>query len=126
MTRDRIVVGASLVGLAVLSFLIGSSILNSGRIATIDGFQHTGDPTKIVAVLTIGLLDDLADRTVIEDATSVKITVRVRSRAGSAPALGVIVPVILSLREPLGTRSVTDGSGRAVRDLGMYLPTAAP
>jgi hypothetical protein len=59
----------------------------------------------------------------------VKITVRVRSRAGTAPALGVIVPVILSLREPLGTRSVTDSSGRALPDLGMYLPgrpTASP
>jgi hypothetical protein len=126
MTRDRIIVGASLAGLAILSFLIGSSILNSGRIATIDGFQHTADPTKIVAVLTIGLLDDLADRTVIEDSTSVRITVRVRSRAGNVPALGVVVPVILSLRDPLGTRSVTDSSGRVLRDLGMYVPTAAP
>jgi len=58
VTRNGIIVGASLAGLAVLSFLIGSSILNSGRIATIDGFQRTADPTKIVVVLTIGLLDD--------------------------------------------------------------------
>ncbi len=126
MTRNGIIVGASLAGLAVLSFLIGSSILNSGRIATIDGFQRTADPTKIVVVLTIGLLDDFADRTVIEDATSVKITVRVRTRSGSSPALGVSVPVTLSLREPLGTRSVMDSSGRPIPDLGTYRAVPVP
>ena len=128
MTRNGIIVGASLAGLVVLSFLIGSSILNSGRIATIDGFQRTADPTKIVVVLTIGLLDDFADRTVIEDATSVKITVRVRTRSGSSTALGVSVPVTLSLREPLGTRGVMDNSGRPIPDLGTYraLPVPSP
>jgi hypothetical protein len=130
MTRNGIIVGASVAGLAVLSFLIGSSILNSGRIATIDGFQRTADPTKIVVVVTIGLLDDFADRTVIEDETAVKITLRVRSRAGSqgVPALGVSLPVTLSLREPLGTRSVIDNTGRAIPDLGTYraLPLPSP
>ena len=129
MTRTRIIVAASLAGLAVLSYLIGSSILNSGRIATLEGFQRTADPSKIVAVVTIGLLDDFAERTVIEDSTSVKITVRVRTRSGSSAALGVPVPVTLSLREPLGTRSVIDSTGRVVPDLGMYLPgrpTASP
>jgi hypothetical protein len=127
MTRTRIIVAASLAGLAVLSFLIGSSILNSGRIVTVDGFQRTADPMKIVAFVTIGLLDDFADRTVIEDASSVKLILRVRTRAGSSDALGVAVPVTLSLREPLGSRTVVDGSGRAVRDLGTFrLPASSP
>jgi hypothetical protein len=126
MTRTRIIVGASLVGLAVLSFLIGSSILSAGRIVTIDGFQRTGDPMKIVVVVTIGLLDDFAERTVSEDASSVKVIVRVRTRQGSSVALGVPVPVNLSLREPLGSRTVIDGSGRAVRDLGTYRTPASP
>ena len=126
MTRTRIIVGASLVGLAVLSLLIGLSILNSGRIATIDGFQRTADPLKIVVVVTIGLLDDFADRTVIEDASSVKVIVRVRTRPGSSVALGVPLPVTLSLREPLGSRTVIDASGRAVPDLGTYRTPAAP
>jgi hypothetical protein len=126
MTRTGIIVGASIAGLAVLSFLIGSSILTSGRIATIDGFQRTADPTKIVVVLTIGLLDDFAERTVIEDATSVKITVRVRSRGGSAPALGVSVPVTLALRDPLGARSVIDNSGHPIPDLGIYRAVPLP
>lgn len=126
MTRTRIIVGASLVGLAVLSFLIGSSILSAGRIVTIDGFQRTGDPMKIVVVVTIGLLDDFAERTVSEDASSVKVIVRVRTRQGSSVALGVPVPVTVSLREPLGSRTVIDGSGRAVRDLGTYRTPAAP
>jgi hypothetical protein len=127
MTRTRIIVAASLAGLAVLSFLIGSSILNSGRIVTVDGFQRTADPMKIVAFVTIGLLDDFADRTVIEDASSVKLILRVRTRAGSSDALGVAVPVTLSLREPLGSRTVVDGSGRAVRDLGTFrVPASSP
>ena len=126
MTRNRIIVAASLAGLAVLSFFIASSILSSGRIATIDGFQRTADPTKIVVVLTIGLRDDFADRTVVEDATSVKITVRMRTRSGSSPALGVSVPVTLSLREPLGTRSVIDNTGRAIPDLGTYRAVPVP
>lgn len=126
MTRTGIIVAASLAGLAVLSFLIGSLILNSGRAVTIEGFQRTADPMKIIVVVTIGLLDDFADRTLNEDASSVRITVRVRSRGGSSPALGVLVPVTLSLREPLGSRAVLDSSGRAVPDLGIYQPRATP
>ena len=126
MTRTGIIVGASLAGLAVLSFLVASSILNSGRIVPIDSFQRTADPMKIVVVVTIGLLDDFAERTVSEDASSVKIVVRVRTRAGSSVALGVPVPVTVSLREPLGSRIVTDGSGRAVPDLGTYRMPAVP
>jgi len=127
MTRTRIVVAASLAGLAVMSFLIGSSILNSGRILTVDGFQRTADPMKIVVFVTIGLLDDLADRTVIEDAASVKVIVRARSRSGTSDAIGVPVPLTLSLREPLASRTVVDGSGRAVRDLGTFrTPATSP
>jgi len=127
MTRTRIVVAASLAGLAVLSFLIGSSILNSGRILAVDGFQRTADPMKIVVFVTIGLLDDLADRTVIEDAASVKVIVRARSRSGTSDAIGVPVPLTLSLREPLASRTVVDGSGRAVRDLGTFrTPATSP
>ena len=127
MTRNAIIVGASLVGLVVLSILIGASILNSGRITPVDGFQRTADQMKIVVFVTIGLLDDFADRSVIEDATSVKVIVRVRSRPGIADAIGVVVPVTLSLREPLGSRSVVDGSGVAVRDLGTFrMPTGSP
>ncbi len=126
MTRTGIVVAASLAGLAVLSFLIASLLLNTGRIVPIDGFQRTADPMKIVVVVTIGLLDDFAERTVSEDASSVKIIVRVRTRAGGSVALGVPVPVTVSLREPLGSRTVTDGSGRAVLDLGTYRTPAAP
>jgi len=127
MTRTRIVVAASLAGLAVLSFLIGSSILNSGRVLAVDGFQRTADPMKIVVFVTIGLLDDFADRTVIEDAASVKVIVRVRSRSGTSDAIGVPVPLTLSLREPLASRTVVDGSGRAVRDLGTFrMPATSP
>ena len=126
MTRTRIIVAASLAGLAVLSIFLGSVILNTGRAAPIEGFQRTADPTKIVVVLTIGLLDDFAERSVSEDAQSVRVTVRVRTRSGSSVALGVTVPVTLSLREPLGARTVVDSAGRAIPDLGTYRAPPRP
>ena len=43
-----------------------------------------------------------------------------------SPALGVSVPVTLSLREPLGTRSVIDNTGRAIPDLGTYRAVPVP
>ena len=120
MTQTRIIVAASLLGLAVLSAFLGALILSTGRAASIEGFQRTADPAKIVLVVTIGLLDDLAERTVSEDANSVTVTVRVRTRSGSSVALGVNVPVTVSLREPLGSRRVLDSVGRTVPDLGAY------
>jgi hypothetical protein len=123
MTGQRFVVIASLVGLAVLTVALLLSSLATVSTARIDSFQRTGDTRKIVVNLTIGIGDEVAERSVREDANAVTITVRIRRTLDSVPALGVWIPVVVSLKDPLGERAVHDATGQAVRDLGeIYRP----
>lgn len=123
MTGQRFVVIASLVGLAFLTVFLWLSSLATVHSAQIDSFQRTGDARKIVVNFTIGIGDEVAERTVREDASAVTITVRIRRTLDTAPALGVVVPVVVSLKDPLGDRAVLNADGRAVRDLGeIYRP----
>ena len=123
MTGQRFVVAASLVGLAILTLFLLLSSLATVHTAQIDSFQRTGDTRKIVVNLTIGIGDEVAERTVHEDASAVRITVRIRRTLDSVPALGVLVPVVVSLKDPLGGRAVFNADGQAVRDLGeIYRP----
>jgi hypothetical protein len=118
MTRQRFTVAAAMIGLAVLTIVLYFTSLGSLHAAPIDSFQRTGDPRKIVVSITIGLGNDIAERTVREDATSVTVIVGVRQSPGSYPAIGFSVPVLVSLKEPLGDRAVLDAAGQAVRDVG--------
>ena len=123
MTRQRFIIIASVVGLVVLTVVLIISSLAVAQTARLDSFQRTGDPRKLVVNLTIGLADEIAERTVREDERSVTVTVRLRHSTGSYPALGVYVPVLVSLTAPLGDRVVLDSDGTAVRDLGeIYRP----
>ena len=123
MTGQRFVVAAGVIGLVVLTVVLFLSALAGVRSATIDSFQRTGDPRKIVVNVTIGLGTEVAERTVREDATTVSVTVNVRQSSGPNAALGLWVPVLVSLKEPLGERAVLDSTGLAVREVGgIYMP----
>jgi len=123
MTGQRFVVAAGVIGLIVLTVVLFFSTLAGVQRATIDSFQRTGDPRKIVVNVTIGLGTEVAERTVREDAETVSVTVNVRQNPGSFPSLALWVPVLVSLKEPLGERAVLDPAGRAVRDVGgVYIP----
>jgi len=123
MTRQRFIVAAGVIGLVVLTVVLFLSTLATVRTATIDSFQQTGDPRKIVVNVTIGLGTEVAERSVRENDKTVTVTVSVRQNPGSYPALALWVPVLVSLKEPLGDRSVLDSAGRAVRDVGgVYMP----
>jgi hypothetical protein len=123
VTRQRFIVAAGVIGLIVHSVVLFISAHASVRTVTIDSFQRTGDPRKIVVNVTIGLGTEIAERNVREDANAVTVTVNVRQSPGSYPALGLWVPVLVSLKEPLGDRAVLDPTGRAVRDVGgIYMP----
>jgi hypothetical protein len=129
MTGQRFVVGAALVGLIVLTVVLFFSSLATVHTARINSFQRTGDPSKIVVNVVIGFGVDVAERTVLEDARSVKVTVAVRQNPGVYPAVAFLVPVLVSLKDPLGDRVVLDPDGHAVRDAGDYSPpgmTPAP
>ena len=123
MTGQRFVVAAGVIGLVVLTVMLFLSALAGVRSATIDSFQRTGDPRKIVVNVTIGLGTEIAERSVREDATTVSVTVNVRQSSGPNAALGLWVPVLVSLKEPLGERAVLDSTGLAVREVGgIYMP----
>ena len=123
MTGQRFVVAAGVIGLIVLTVVLFFTTLAGVRSATIDSFQRTGDPRKIVVNVTIGLGTEIAERSVREDASTVAVTVNIRQSPGSYPSLALWVPVLVSLKEPLGERAVLDPAGRAVRDVGgVYMP----
>jgi hypothetical protein len=130
MTRTRVIGAATVAGLAVLTVWLFMTSLNATGVATIVGYQHTGDPRKIVVIVALGQLDDIAERQVQEDATTVRVTVRKRSSAGTAPANLIFLPVTVALRDPLRDRTVLDAKGVPVRDRGTYelpdRPTAPP
>jgi hypothetical protein len=125
MTRSRLVVAGTVAGLIALSAFAYVS-LSDVQSAEVLGFQRTGDTHKIVLVIGAGILDEIAERNVQEDTGSVTVRVQLRrSRGrGGVPAILVPLPVTVSLKDQLGTRTVRDGQGKAVKDLGDYQPPA--
>src|SRR5688572_14247235 len=127
MTRERFVVAAGLVGLVVLTVVLFLSSLANTRTVGIDSFQRSADPHKIIVNVTLGLGDELAERSVDEDERTVRVTVRVKEPAGPRDLLGVPVPVVVSLKRPLEGRTVLDHDGKGLRDLGLYAgPRSTP
>jgi hypothetical protein len=127
MTRERFVVAAGVVGLIVLTVVLFLGSLANTRTVRIDSFQRSADPNKVIVNVTIGLGDELAERSVDEDERSVRVTVRVKQPAGPRELLGIPVPVVVSLKRPLEGRTVLDYEGKAVRDLGLYVgPVSTP
>ena len=129
MTRERFVVGAAVVGLIVLTVALFLTSFGSVDTVRIDSFQRSADRQKIIVNVTIGVGDEIAERSVKEDARSVTVTVRTRRMLGPKVSLGIPIPVVVSLKQPLEDRAVLDYDGRPVRDLGIYFapgPTPAP
>ena len=129
MTRQRFIIAAAVAGLAVLTLVLFLSSLATVNTARIASFQRTGDTRKIVVNVIIGLGVDIAERSVREDAKTVVVTVAVRQNPGTYPAIAFVVPVLVSLKDPLGERAVLDSTGLTVRDVGDYRPpglTPAP
>lgn len=127
MTRQRFFVAAGVVGLVVLTVVLFLGSLANTRAVRIDSFQRSADPDKVIVNVTIGLGDELAERSVDEDERTVKVTVRVREPAGPRELLGIPVPVVVSLKRPLEDRVVLDHDGNQVRDLGIYFaPGSSP
>ena len=120
MTGQRFVVAAGVVGLVVLTLALFLGTLANTRAVRIDSFQRSADQQKIIVNVTIGLGDELAERSVDEDERTVRITVRVKQPTGARELLGIPVPVVVSLKRPLERRSVLDHDGSQVRDLGLY------
>jgi hypothetical protein len=119
MTRERFVVGAAVLGLMVLTVALFLTSFGSVDTVRIDSFQRSADRQKIIMNVTVGVGDEIAERTVKEDARSVTVTVRTRRMLGPKVSLGIPTPVVVSLKQPLEDRAVLDYDGRPVRDLGI-------
>ncbi len=125
----RIVTGAAIAGLVAITLYLAYEGLNASGSAQIVGYQQTGDPRRIVIVVAVGRLEDIAEREIHEDARSVTVIVHTRSQGGTAPADLTFMPVTVSLQAGLGARTVLDRAGSAVRYLGVYQlpqPTGSP
>jgi hypothetical protein len=127
MTRQGFIVAAGVIGLVVLTVVLFLGTLTSTRAVRIDSFQRSADPNKVIVNVTIGLGDEVVERSVDEDERTVKVTVRVNEPAGPRDLLGIPVPVVVSLKRPLEDRAVLDHEGNHVRDLGIYyVPGSTP
>jgi hypothetical protein len=127
MTVQRVVVAAGVIGLAVLTVALFLASLASTQTVRVESFQRSADPRKLIVNVTLGLGDELVERTVDENGRTITVTVRVRQPTGPRDLIGIPVPVVVTLREPLGARTVLDFDGSPVRDLGQYLgPAQAP
>ena len=125
----RIITLAAVLGLIAITVFLAYEGLNSAGSAQIVGYQQTGDPRRIVIVVALARLEDLAEREIKEDARSVIVDVHTRSQRGTAPSDLTFFPVTVSLQSALGTRTVIDRTGRAVPFLGTYQlppPAASP
>ena len=119
MNRGSVIAVAAGIGLVVLS--VGLDVFAVGQEATaqITGYQRTADPRRIVVIVNVFPATDILEREAKEDGTTVRVTVRVRNPS-SSPALGVPLPVVVSLQQPIGDRRVLDQNGAPVPDLGTY------
>lgn len=111
---------------ATALFLVAgaAAFVVSGGDSTVDipvnGYQVTGDPRQVVANVTVGLSYEITEHSVREDGTTVTLIVRARRPGGSWPAIGILVPVPITLRSDLGERTVVNSSGSSVPQHGMY------
>ena len=90
------------------------------QVGSVQAYQRTGDERKIVTCLITGRGDELRGSSTREDQATVTVTVRLR-RAPSwyfSDLVGISLPVVVVLRDPLGSRTVLDqGTGQPVREV---------
>lgn len=117
--------GAAAAGAAVaLASVVAWAVLASApnqyqQITAVETYRRSGDERKIVVCVTSGVGDQVLGSSARESATTVAVTVRLRSPVSWYPRTlqGISLPVVVALREPLGTRVVVDEStGRAARE----------
>jgi hypothetical protein len=94
-----------------------------------ESYWRTGDALQIVTLITVGIGDEVVGRNLVEDAGTVRVSVRVRQNFSDKPALGVRIPVAITLKRVLLDRVVQDSTGHAVREIaapGYGAPTPPP
>ncbi|MDQ2951305.1 MAG: hypothetical protein M3R54_03475 [Chloroflexota bacterium] len=92
--------------------LLGAIPTSYDRNVRVDGYRDTGDERKIVACITAGRGEELLVASAREDATRVALTVRLRRPPSwyFSDLVGILLPVVISLHDPVGQRAVVDAS----------------
>ena len=121
--------GAAAAFIAVAAWAVfGSMPTPSDRTGTIGAYMRTGDERKLIACVTSGSGEELRGSSAGEDQTTVTLAVTLR-RAPSwyfHDLAGVPLPVVVALRDPLGSRTVIDRwSGQPVPEAVRANPGAA-
>ncbi len=115
MRRDvRSIVVISVAAVALATAITATLVSRNDYDTDPSTFTRTADPRQIVLTTTVGIGDEIIGRSVVEDAATVMISLRVRRSVTDKPALGVTVPFPVTLKAPLGNRSVLDREGRIV------------
>ena len=89
-------------------------------------YWRTADALRIVALTTVGIGDEVTRAQVSEGSGSVRISLRVRKTVADKPALGVSIPVVITLREPLRDRRVEDWTGNVLPETPVPGAARAP
>jgi hypothetical protein len=119
-------IAAAGAGAAAMTFAIGGWIVfaempnSSDRLGSVEAYQRTGDERKIVACLITGRGEELRGSSAREDAKTVAVTVRLRRPPSwyFSDLVGISLPVVVVLRDPLGGRTVIDQlRGTPVREV---------
>lgn len=101
----------------------------SDRVGPVETYMRTGDERKLVVCVLSGRGEEVLGAAASESAQTVTVAVRLR-RAPSwyfHDLVGIPLPVVVTLRDPLGGRTLIDQwSGRAVREVERASPGRSP
>lgn len=115
---------------AVVSILVLIVVLRPREYdAQPESYWQTGDSLQIVALITVGIGDEVVGKNLSEEAATVRMSLRVRENFSNKPALGVRIPVPILLKQPLRDRVVEDSTGKAVPEIAAPrygAPSPAP
>jgi len=113
--------GAVLALLAVGAWSVLATMPNSSdRNGPVESYGRTGDERKIVACVLSGRGEEVLGSSAREERDTVTVTVRLRQPPSwyFHDLVGISLPVVVSLRDPLGSRTVIDErSGAMVSEL---------
>jgi hypothetical protein len=99
---------------------LGTMPNGSDRNGPLNSYARTGDERKIIACVVSGRGEELLGSSAREEATIVTVLVRLRRPPSwyFHDLVGISLPAVVTLRDPLGTRTVIDEwSGRTVPEV---------
>lgn len=118
--------GAAAALIAVATWAVFASMPSPyDRVGPVETYMRTGDERKVVLCVMSGRGEEVLGASAREDPKNVTVAVRLRRSPGYYfhDLVGIPLPVIVTLRDPLVGRTLTDQwSGRAVSEVDRAAP----